>query len=451
MKLKLLLLASVMSAGAAVAALAQDASQLGTTLTPFGAIKAGSADGAIPAYSGGISAMTNLPAASATTGYPDPFASEQPLFSITSSNMAQYADMLTPGAQALLKRYADYRIDVYPTHRTASYPAWVLANDLKNAGTAQEVGEGDGVTGAYGGVPFPIPKDGYQVMWNSFLSYHPAYCAERFQNYLVDSSGAVTELGTIQTSWAHTYYDPAATGLTNNFWNYYEVRYLSPAAEAGQIFLFEYPFDFTKTDDQTYFYSPGTRRVRLAPEFTYDTPIASYGGAIDYDEIDLFYGKMDKFDWKLVGEKEMIVPYNDYKMAGTTESAVLGGHTLNPDGVRWERHRVWIVDAELKPNARHAFSRWTFYIDEDSWEIVASESYDHAGAVYKVGFSYPYQDYSDGDATNFAHTFGIYDLSRGSYELSYVQTAGNGFYHCTTTLPNMSNYSGQAMAAQAIR
>jgi len=451
MQFKSLLLSGVLACSC-LAAHAQDVSQLGTTLTPFGAIKAGSADGAIPPYTGGIAAMSGLPAASDTTGYPDPFASDQKLFSITSTNMAQYASMLTPGAQALLQRYPDYRIDVYPTHRTASYPAWVLANDIKNASSAQEVGtDGSGVSGAYGGVPFPIPKDGNQVMWNGFLTYHPAFCEQRFQNYLVDSSGAVTELGTLQTSWAHTYYDPSTTALDNNFFDYYEVRYLTPAAEAGQVFVFEYPIDFTKTDDQTYFYSPGTRRVRLAPEFTYDTPIASYGGAIDYDEIDLFYGKMDKFDFKLVGEKEMIIPYNVYKMAGTTESAVLGTHTLSPDGVRWERHRVWVVDATLKPDARHAFSRWTFYVDEDSWNFAASESYDHSGAIYKVGFSYPYQDYSEGDATNFAHTFGIYDLSRGSYELSYVNTSGSGFYHCTTALPNMSNYSAQAIAAQAVR
>jgi hypothetical protein len=253
------------------------------------------------------------------------------------------------------------------------------------------------------------------------------------------------------SQWVHFYYDQTATANAGNFWQYYQVRYYSPAAEAGQIFLFQYPIDFTQTDDQTYFYSPGTRRVRLAPEFKYDTPISSYGGAIDYDEIDLFYGRMNKFDWKLDGEKEMIVPYNDYKMANTTESAVLGAHTLNPDGVRWERHRVWVVDASLKAYQRHAFSRWTFYIDEDSWEILASESYDHSGAVYKVGFSYPYQDYGQGDATNFAHSFGIYDLSRGSYELSYVQTDGAGFYNCSTTMPNTSNFSAQAIAAQAVR
>lgn len=450
MNLKHIFLAGVMTVTASCGAQAQ---LLGTTLTDFGAIKAGSADGAIPPYTGGIAAMTNLPAGSPATGYHDPFAGEKPVFAITSSNMSQYVSMLTPGEQALLQRYGGegYRLDVYPTHRSASYPAWVLENSQKNASSAQEVPDGDGASGAYGGIPFPIPKDGYQVMWNNYLAYQPAYCEQRYQNYLVDSTGAVTDLGTIKSTWAEPYYFQSETSLSNNFFRYFTVRYLTPAAEAGVTFLFQYPIDFTKRDDVTYFYSPGTRRVRLAPEFKYDTPIASYGGAVDYQEIDLFYGQMDKFDFQLLGQKEMIVPYNDYKFSNTTEAELLDPHFVNPDGVRWERHRVWIVQATLKSGERNAFSKWDFYVDEDSWRILATESYDAAGNVYKVGFSYPWQNYAQGDATAMAHTIGIYDLSKGTYDLTFVQTAGNGFWQCTTTPPNMSDFTAQAVAAQAIR
>lgn len=430
---------------------ASEAQQLGTTLTKFGAIQAGSADGIIPPYTGGLAAMQNLPAVTPGQGYPDPFTNEKPVFSINSTNMAQYISMLTPGAQALLQRYADYRIDVYPTHRTASYPDWVLANSVKNANTAQIVGDSDGVTGAYGGVPFPIPKTGPEVMWNSFLYYRPASCQERAQGYLVDSSGAVTELGTIGFTWATPYYDQNASSLPGNFWRYYTVRYYTPASEAGTLLLFQFPLDFTKSDDVTWFYSPGTRRVRLAPEYKYDTPAASYGGAIDYDEIALFYGRMNKFTFNLIGEKEMIVPYNDYKMSQTTESAMLGTHFINPDIIRWERHRVWIVDATLKAGERHAYSRWTFYIDEDSWQIVASESYDHSGSIYRVGFAYPFYTYTQGAAATFPDDYGFYDMSKGNYEASNVYAEDGDFWTCSTNLPNMTQYSPQSMAAEAIR
>lgn len=455
MKIKHALLASVLtgfwSYGAYAAVTAQQAAQLGTTLTPFGAIQAGSADGVIPPYTGGITAMTGLPDASSAPGYPDPFASEKPVLTVNAGNMAQYAAELTPGEQALLQRYPSYYMNVYPTHRTMSYPAWVLQGTLKNATTAQLTADGEGITGAHGGIPFPIPQNGYEVMWNNLLSYHPAYCDELFQNYLVDTSGSVTFLGDIDNWHVYPYYDKNATALPGVFYEYYKARFRSPPSINGTMYLFQYPIDFTKSDDVTWFYDPGTRRVRIAPEFKFDTPVASYGGAIDYDEIDMFYGSMSKFDFKLVGEKEIIVPYNDYSFSNTTESEILRPQTLNPADIRWERHRVWVVQATLRPNERHIYSQWDFYVDEDSWDILASESYDHAASIYRVGFLYPYQNYTDGSATTFAQPFGFYDLSKGNYEITRVHTSPGGRYSCSETTQNMSNYTPQAMSAQGIQ
>ena len=455
MKIKSILLAGVLSSSWTAAAFAavspSQAAALGTTLTQFGAEKSGSADGVIPPYTGGIAAMTGLPAGGPDVGYPDPFASEKPLFSVTAANMAQYADQLTPGEQGLLKRFPDFRMDVYPTHRTASYPDWVLKNTVQNATTAQEVGNGDGVSDAYGGIPFPIPQDGYQVMWNVSLGYSPAYCKETYQSYLVDTSGSVTDLGTITSEYLFPYYNPDATALNDVFYRDVKLFLHSPASEAGTMFLLKFPIDFTKSDDTTWFYSPGTRRIRLGPEFKYDTPVATYGGAIDWDEIEMFYGRMNKFDFKLVGKKEIIVPYNDYKFVNTTTSALLGPHFLNPDGIRWERHRVWVVDATLKPNERHIYSRWTFYVDEDSWRILASESYDHSGALYRVGFSYPNQNYTQTGAITFSRTFGFYDLSKGDYQIAFAHTTPSGYLSCNAKLPNMNDYTPQAIAAEGVR
>jgi hypothetical protein len=146
----------------------------------------------------------------------------------------------------------------------------------------------------------------------------------------------------------------------------------------------------------------------------------------------------------------MIVPYNTYKFGNTNETAMMGTHTLNPDGVRWERHRVWIVEADLKPGQRHVYSRWVFYIDEDSWQILATDSYDHSGAIYRIGFAYPYQSYGE-SSIGIARDFGVYDLSKGNYMIGVVHTQGNGFLHCSATMPDMSLYTPQSIAAQSIR
>ena len=83
---------------------AEEAATLGgDTLTPVGAERAGNADGSIPPWTGGL---TEFPA-----GYVegerlvDPFADEEPLFTITAENVDQYADKLTPGQIAMFKRY----------------------------------------------------------------------------------------------------------------------------------------------------------------------------------------------------------------------------------------------------------------------------------------------------------------------------------------------------------
>src|SRR5579862_6713465 len=121
---------------------------LKNVLTPVGAERAGNADGTIPAWSGGY--------VTPPSGYregdprPDPFAGDKPLFSITAKNLDTYADRLPEGAKALLRKYPDYRMDVYPTHRSAAAPASVYANIFLNATRAHAAPAGIayGVEGA---------------------------------------------------------------------------------------------------------------------------------------------------------------------------------------------------------------------------------------------------------------------------------------------------------------
>lgn len=167
---------------------AEEAKKLGTTLTPVGAEVAGNADKSIPAYTGGL---TKAPA-----GYekgsgirPDPFASEKPLYSITSANMAQHESKLTAGTRELLKRYPTMRVDVYPTHRSAGYPKSVLDNSIKNATSVKTTDGGLGVEGTYAGIPFPIPKTGHEAMWNHLLRYMGHSYITKYDSINVNSSG----------------------------------------------------------------------------------------------------------------------------------------------------------------------------------------------------------------------------------------------------------------------
>jgi hypothetical protein len=140
----------------------EQVARLSADLTPVGAERAASADGKVPAWDGGLAATPVDP----KTGYVDPYADDAALYTITAKNVDQYKDLLSAGHLALFKRDArTFKINVYPTHRSASYPEAVLAEIPKQATAARTDGYHVLDVGQTT-VPFPIPADGLQVMWN---------------------------------------------------------------------------------------------------------------------------------------------------------------------------------------------------------------------------------------------------------------------------------------------
>lgn len=388
-------------------------------LTAFGAIAGANADGSIPAYTGGIT----TPPAGYTGGgnYIDPYADEKPLYSISRDNLEQYKEQLTPGTQYLFERFPDYRIDVYPTHRSMHWPDFVLDNTAKHAGQARLAGdvEGDRLENAFAGIPFPVPKTGYEALWNRYFTYIP-YLELSAASYMVDSRGNTSLLPEGTMHKANVIYEPKLQTADNaGLTDMANIVSSAPANVAGYAQLRKERLDYGAGSTLAWFYDPGQRRVRVAPNYTYDIPASSQGGVLFYDEVFLFSGRMDRFDYKLVGREEMILPYNSYKLLQSNYKDVLGPKFLNPDAIRWEKHRVWVIEAELKDGARHAYQKRRYYLDEDSWVVLATEGYDHAGALHRVGYTYPVFEYTGlGGVSNGSH--GFYDFNRGSYAVIWM-------------------------------
>lgn len=415
---------SALAVSTALAAVSEDEARqlVGGELTRFGAEAAGNAEGTIPPYDPAQTQIT--PPADYKPGsgrYPNPFADDEPLFTISAENLDEYRDKLDEGTIALINRWPEtYKLHVYPTRRTAPYPEWVLENTVKNATRANLINElGEGVEGAYGGIPFPIPKNGLEVLWNNFLYQQPVAQEGMSIGYLVDSNGSITNVGQNEGYFENQYYNPDKTQLDSPA--YYKMLNLTraPARKAGEGSLTHYSINYTVQDQTNWSYSPGQRRVRLAPEFKYDTPSASYGGGIFYDEIYLFSGRPDKFDWKLVGKKEVYIPYNSYDLTQSSPQEALHHQHLNPERVRWELHRVWEVEATLRPGERHAYSKRVFLFDEDSWKAVSATGYDQSGEIYRVGYQGPFQLY-DPKAPYFYQSFWFYDLQKNQYLITPV-------------------------------
>ena len=413
-------------AGMAFGAVSPDeASKLGgPVLTPIGAERAGNKEGTIPEWTG-----TPIPIPKeykkGSGLYVDPFANEKPLFSINAKNMNQYADKLTEGVRALMKKYPDYRIDVYKTHRTLVFPKWYYDMTKKNATTCEVVKDSEAVTGkgCHGGTPFPIPKNGNELLWNHQLKFEaPEAMTMDYENYNITATGKISI-----SAWGFWH---------NNFlWNspehendwrhmIWRSEYLGPARRAGEGLLMIFPLDYKDKGLVAWQYLPGQRRVRLAPDICCDTPNVNTAGASVYDDSEVFMGSPDRFHWKLVGKKEIYVPYNAYKWVyyrGDVNKALLPHHE-NPDLVRWELHRVWVLEGTLRPNKRHVYSKRLFYLDEDSFGAILADNYDKRGNLYRVIIS-P-STYSYDVQCQYKDIATFYDLIASSYAIQLWPRGG---------------------------
>lgn len=398
---------------------AGEAQALATTLTPVGAERAGNAAGTIPPWDGGY--VVRDPNYKQGAQRPDPFAADKPLFSITAANVSTYADHLPEGARALFAKHADYRMDIYPTRRSAAAPQRVYDAIQINATRARAAPEGIayGIEGAAGGIPFPIPKNGFEVMWNHLLAFWGAARETHLSTYVVSSNGVADLTAAYREVADFPYYYPGAR--PENIGGYYfKTRHIQdkPVARVGEGYLAWQPLNIAKDKFAAWRYLPGERRARRGPSLSYDTPDSDASGFQMLDEYYLFFGGLDRYDFKLAGKKEMYIPYNNNRLYGLSAGAVLGPRHASPDALRYELHRVWVVEGTLAKGKSHVAPRRRFYVDEDTWFVVYSESWDEDGKLWKFGHGTMYL-VPDLPAVILGSQF-VYDLLDGGYAYSFA-------------------------------
>ncbi len=390
-------------------------------LTPFGAVRAGNADGSIPAWTGGYSTVP--------VGYqngairPDPFADEKPLMVITNANYAQFQDKLTAGTIALFQKYPNFRLEVFQTHRTAVAPQYVYDYIYKNATSAQLSSDGNSITGAYGGIPFPMPKNGHEVIWNHLLSWAGTTAHFTGQAYNVTSAGSRVLEASTTTWFQFPYYFKDGESRFNGFYLQEFIVPVAPPYEAGGSILVLNPLNPQVTPVEGWVYLQGERRVRRAPELQYDTPQSLAGGVTNWDEVNVFSGKLDLYDFEYKGIKEIYVPYNTNKYTAATLDEQYLPQFLNPAIIRWELHRMRVVEATVKPGARNVDARRTIYCDEDTGAAIMGDVYDASGTIWKMQHMMPLI-MPDVPCVHVAQNFFTYDLHVGDYSGGDVYNAG---------------------------
>lgn len=408
-------IALTLAASSALAGVsATDAARLGKDLTPMGAeAKGNGAD--IPAWTGGIN-----PPAGFVQGmkHIDPFASDKVKFTITAQNYEQYKDNLTDGQIALFKKYpATYKMPVYQTHRSAKYPDLVYNETKKNATATSLIEGGNGMSNYEQGVPFPVPATGLEVIWNHIVRFRGGSVARVVGQVTPQVDGSFTMVrfrDEFTFKDQLTDYDEA-TMKDNNILFYFKQEVISPARLAGNVLLVHETLNQVKEPRKAWIYNAGQRRVRRAPQVAYDGPGTASDGLRTSDNFDMYNGSPDRYDWKLVGKKEIYMPYNSYKLnSGDLKytDIVKAGH-INQDHTRYEKHRVWKVEATLKEGQRHIYAKRTFYIDEDTWQATEVDHYDGRGELWRVAEAHNIFFYDRVVPWYAVET--LYDLQSGRY------------------------------------
>lgn len=419
-------------------------------LTPLGAEQAGNRDGSIPAWTGGL--PMDAASVDAKGFLSNPFAGEKPLFVIDAQNAEQYRAHLSEGQLAMLRRYPDsYHLPVYPSHRTLALPQRLYDAAATNAKVTRLGTNGlsiENFTTSY--YPFPLPKSGTEVIWNHQARYHGG----NFRRWITQATPQVNGQYTM-VHFEDEIVEPAQAegidpGRASNLLQLFKQRVTAPARMAGNVLLVYETLDQLKEPRLAWVYNAGQRRVRRAPQVAYDGPGTASDGLRTTDNFDMFGGAMDRYDWKLLGKREVYIPYNSYELDSPQlkyDDVIKAGH-INQDLTRYELHRVWVVEASLKEGQRNIYARRIFYVDEDSWQIALADHYDGRGQLWRVGEGHAQQYFNH---QNMGYTLEVlYDLHVGRYlALGMKNEAPRSFEYGFKA--RMSDFTPSALRKSGVR
>lgn len=405
------------------------------TLTPMGAEPAANADSSVPAWEGGV---RDIPGYAAPARFPHIFADDKPQFTITKENLGQYRDKLSAGQLAMFAKYPSYKMPVFQTRRSAAGPDVVYEWNYKNALSAELTNNGNGFIGAAVGVPFPIPQTGVEPVWNHKCRYRGA-SVRRWNAQAPVTVGGEFTTQVIQEDILLWYNSPNMTpDRVNNVLAYFMQLRHAPSIIRGEVLFVAETLDQIREPRDAYLYNPGQRRVRKAPNVGHDNPGTASDGLRTNDQFDMFNGSMERYDWKLVGKREIYVPYNSgeiHQAKYKYKDLVKKGH-MNQDPTRYELHRVWAVDSTLRAGTSHIYGRRTFYVDEDSWQIVLVDAYDRRNQLWRFQEAHTMPVALDGRSALNPSVETVYDLQSSRYLLM----AMNNEHDETVEMPFAQNY-----------
>lgn len=363
--------------------LARAAEVAAPSLTPMGAELGGNADGSIPAWAGDNGGPANR---------------STPAQQVSRDNVDAYLTLLSPGQRALLEALPDsFRMPVYGARRGYAPPAAFAADTAANAGRAR-LGDDGTISGLAAGLPFPGLGDsrggglssnasaGLAAIWNHRLRWRGIGRERRYQQVAVSTEGVLTPLSVREDSrflrGLDADRDKAAPLLLQQLFGI-----ITPARLAGAVKLSHERIDGSISAWQR---SPidgaGGESFNATSEAGGDTPVIGSDGLYTEDQREGYAGDPTRWRWTLIGKRDLLVPYHadNLHARGRPLGSVLGARHPDSSVLRYERHRVWQLEARLNPDDTGIWPRRTYYLDEDSWQVLLVEHYNRDDRVERL-------------------------------------------------------------------
>ena len=350
--------------------------------------------------------------------YPDPFQSDQIILTIDGENYLKFKEnLLTSGQIKMFETYPKtFKMNIYPSQRSCAVPPEVLELTKKNA---LLIDGGEGVEGEVGSIPFPFPSKALHHVWNHILRYRGVeiYGASPF--YIVNPDGTQTY--------------GAGEAIAKNFWNPFVrneeaglqgmlmTKVTHPPRLADATTLVIESLNAFQTPRKSWVYNPGTRRVRRAPDISYDYMPSAAQGLTTVDQVDGFNGAKDRYNWSDIGEQLRLMPYNAYKFHETKLEEILTPYHVNQDFLRYELVKVNVIEAKLKEDKRHIISKRRMYFDIDSHNMLSEETFDDMGTILAYR-EFPIINFYDQPMCLSIHS-ATYDFATRRYQLQSVRSA----------------------------
>jgi hypothetical protein len=347
-------------------------------LTAMGAIRAGDQYRFVPEYTGGLTGPIRGQIKDQPP--PDPYYEDSRWFTVTQSDLERYGERMPDGMRELLRRYKSFEIPLYPSRRSASAPRAVLEGAVANLTRASTGNNGLSVAGVENGVPFPIPRTGMEAMWNHLLRWRGGP-STRTNGFVIPDAYGNLKIERYREDWLPAY----VLGMEASAALYYRRALLDGPAEERTVLAIQDALDPVRRPRRAFYLAPKAQRPVLAPDFVYGTPDPATKGVRTADMLDMFSGALDRYLFTLIGRRTMYMPYNAYRLVQprVEPKDFLWAEHPNPGYLRYEMHRVWVVKAELKKGYRHPVAERTYYLDEDSWQILAADHFDAKHALVR--------------------------------------------------------------------